>query len=81
VGSCCSWDTPQISTVAAASSLAGGLAWEPWVLVAARCAQGVGGAALMPASLSLVTTIFAEGEERNRAVGVYGAMGRALGSF
>jgi EmrB/QacA subfamily drug resistance transporter len=59
----------------AISSLAGGLAWEPWVLVAARCAQGVGGAALMPASLSLVTTICAEGAERNRAVGVYGAMG------
>jgi EmrB/QacA subfamily drug resistance transporter len=59
----------------ATASLAGGLAWEPWVLVAARCAQGAGGAALMPASLSLVTTVFAEGEERNRAVGVYGAMG------
>jgi MFS family permease len=37
----------------AASSLAGGLAWEPWVLVAARCAQGAGGAALIDAGLPL----------------------------
>jgi EmrB/QacA subfamily drug resistance transporter len=59
----------------ALASLLGGLAWEPWVLVAARCAQGAGAAVLVPASLSLVTTVFAEGEERDRAVGVYGAMG------
>jgi MFS family permease len=44
------------------------------VLVAARLLQGVGGAALVPASLALVATTFAEGEERNRAMGVYGAM-------
>ena len=58
----------------AAASLLGGLAWAPWVLVAARLLQGVGGAALVPASLALVATTFAEGEERNRAMGVYGAM-------
>src|SRR5215210_6839864 len=58
----------------AAASLWGGLAWVPWVLVAARLLQGVGGAALVPASLALVATTFAEGEERNRAMGVYGAM-------
>jgi len=58
----------------AAASLLGGLAWTPWVLVAARLLQGVGGAALVPASLALVATTFAEGEERNRAMGVYGAM-------
>ncbi len=58
----------------AAASLWGGLAWALWVLVAARLLQGVGGAALVPASLALVTAIFAEGEERNRAMGVYGAM-------
>src|SRR5215211_161009 len=62
----------------AASSLVGGLTWEPWILVAARFIQGVGAAALVPASLSLLTAIFAEGEERNRAIGVYGAMA-ALG--
>ena len=62
----------------AAASLVGGLSWEPWVLVVARFLQGVGAAALVPASLSLLTAIFAEGEERNRAIGVYGAMA-ALG--
>jgi MFS family permease len=40
--------------------------------------QGVGAAAFVPASLSLLTAIFAKGEERNRAIGVYGAMA-ALG--
>jgi len=62
----------------AASSLVGGLTWEPWILVFARFIQGVGAAALVPASLSLLTAIFAEGEERNRAIGIYGAMA-ALG--
>jgi len=61
-----------------ASSLIGGFAWEPWVLVLAHFIQGVGAAALVPASLSLVTAIFAEGQERNRAIGIYGAMA-ALG--
>lgn len=59
----------------ALASLIGGLSWEPWMLVAARASQGVGGAALVPSSLSLVTTTFAEGPERNRALGVYGAVG------
>jgi EmrB/QacA subfamily drug resistance transporter len=59
----------------ALASLVGGLSWEPWILVAARALQGVGGAALVPSSLSLVTTMFAEGPERNRALGVYGAVG------
>ena len=62
----------------AAASLVGGFAWEPWILVAARFIQGVGAAALVPASLSLLTAIFAEGEELNRAIGIYGAMA-ALG--
>jgi EmrB/QacA subfamily drug resistance transporter len=57
-----------------AASLLGGLACAPWVLVAARLLQGVGGAALVPASLALVAATFAEGEERNRAMGFYGAM-------
>src|ERR687889_1362075 len=61
-------------SVFAAASLWGGLAWAPWVLVAARLLQGVGGAALVPASLALLTTTFAGGEERTRAMGVYGAM-------
>jgi EmrB/QacA subfamily drug resistance transporter len=60
------------------SSLLGGLAPSPFVLVFARVLQGVGAAAFVPASLSLLTSIFSEGEERNRAVGVYGGMA-ALG--
>ena len=62
----------------ATASIIGGLSWEPWVLIVARFLQGIGAAALVPASLSLLTTIFPEGEERNRAIGVYGAMA-ALG--
>ncbi len=60
------------------SSLVGGLAPSPWVLISARVLQGVGAAAFVPASLSLLTATFTEGEERNRAIGVYGAMA-ALG--
>ena len=60
------------------SSLLGGLAPSPWVLISARILQGGGAAAFVPASLSLLTAIFAEGEERNRAIGFYGAMA-ALG--
>src|ERR687896_1126285 len=60
------------------ASLVGGLAPSPWVLISARVLQGVGAAAFVPASLSLLTAIFAKGEERNRAIGVYGAMA-ALG--
>jgi EmrB/QacA subfamily drug resistance transporter len=61
-----------------AASVLGGFAWEPWILVFARFIQGVGAAALVPASLSLLTAIFAEGQERNHAIGIYGAMA-ALG--
>jgi MFS family permease len=44
------------------------------LLIAARAMQGFGGAILSPASLSIITTSFAEGSERNRALGVWGAM-------
>ena len=59
------------------ASLVGGFAPSPWVLVVARFLQGAGGAALVPASLSLLTAVFPQGEERNRAIGVYGAMAAA----
>lgn len=59
------------------ASLVGGLAWAPWVLVAARFLQGIGGAALMPAALALITTTFTEEDERSRAVGFYAAMAGA----
>ena len=59
----------------ALASAAGGLAGAPGVLVAARAVQGLGGAVLGPATLSLITTMFAEGPERNRALGAWGAAG------
>jgi EmrB/QacA subfamily drug resistance transporter len=45
------------------------------LLIGARALQGLGGAALSPASLAIVTTSFAEGAERNRALGIWGALG------
>jgi EmrB/QacA subfamily drug resistance transporter len=62
------------------SSLAGGLAQSQATLIIARAAQGLGGAVIAPASLSILTTTFAEGAERNRAVGIWGAMGGAGGA-
>ncbi|XVV01841.1 MFS transporter [Actinosynnema sp. CA-248983] len=55
--------------------LAGGLAVDQGVLVAARAAQGLGGALLTPATLALIGSGFAEGPERNRALSVWGAAG------
>ncbi|QEU93224.1 MFS transporter [Streptomyces kanamyceticus] len=57
------------------SSLAGGLATGPGLLIAARAVQGVGGAFLFPATLTLVGTLFAEGRDRDRAYSVWGAAG------
>ncbi|MEU8140131.1 MFS transporter [Streptodolium elevatio] len=59
------------------SSLVGGLAEEPGVLIAARAVQGVGGALLGPAILKLLNTSFAEGRDRNRALSVWGAVASA----
>jgi EmrB/QacA subfamily drug resistance transporter len=64
----------------ALASLAGGLAHSQAMLIAARAAQGVGGAVIAPASLSILTSTFPEGRERNRAVGIWGAMGGAGGA-
>jgi len=58
----------------ALASLAGGLATSSGMLIAARAVQGLGAALLSPAALSLVTVIFSEGAERNRALGVWGAV-------
>jgi EmrB/QacA subfamily drug resistance transporter len=55
------------------SSLLCGFAWSAGSLVAFRALQGLGGALLAPAALSLLMTTFAEGRERNRALGIYGA--------
>ena len=61
------------------ASLACALADSRGLLISARALQGVGGAILSPATLSIVTSSFAAGPERNRAVGMWGAMG-ALGA-
>jgi EmrB/QacA subfamily drug resistance transporter len=57
----------------ATSSLLCGLAWSAGSLIAFRGVQGLGGALLAPAALSLLMTTFAEGRERNLALGIYGA--------
>ena len=65
-----------------AASLAGGFATSQAWLLAARAVQGAGGALVAPAALALIVTIFAEGQARNRAMGVYAAMsggGAAVG--
>ena len=56
-----------------ASSLLCGIAWSEGSLIAFRALQGLGGALLAPAALSLLMTSFAEGRDRNRALGIYGA--------
>ncbi|MEO5950491.1 MAG: DHA2 family efflux MFS transporter permease subunit [Candidatus Saccharimonadales bacterium] len=73
-------------TVFAVASLLAGLAQSPEMIIAFRALQGLGGALLSPAALSLVLTIFKEGPERNRALGVWsmvaaggGAVGLLLG--
>ncbi len=59
--------------VFSAASLAGGLAHDPVLLVAARVVQGAGAALVAPAALSLITTGLRRGPQRNRALGMYGA--------
>jgi len=64
------------------ASFLGGLATSEWWLLAARALQGVGGAIVTPTALSLITTNFQEGAERNRAFGVFAAVsgsGAAIG--
>ena len=56
-----------------ASSLLCGLAWSEASLITFRALQGLGGAMLAPAALALLMTTFAEGRERNVALGIYGA--------
>src|SRR4051794_10910545 len=66
--------------VFAGASLAGGLSTSQGMLIGARALQGLGGAIVAPATLSILTTTFAEGAERNRALGYWGAMGAAGGA-
>src|SRR3954470_8249411 len=62
------------------ASLAGGLAQSEGWLIAARAVQGLGAAIISPAALSIVTTTFAAGDERNKARGVWGAVAGAGGA-
>jgi EmrB/QacA subfamily drug resistance transporter len=62
------------------SSLAGGFATTSWMLLAARAVQGVGGALAAPAALALLTTIFPEGPERVRAIGLFTTVSAAGGA-
>jgi EmrB/QacA subfamily drug resistance transporter len=62
-------------------SLAGGFATNATWLIAARAAQGVGAAIVAPTALSLIADTFREGSERNRALGVYGAVAGAGGAL
>jgi len=57
------------------SSLIGGFAGSSGVLVAARLAQGLGAAMMLPAALSILTTTFKEGSDRTRALGIWGGVG------
>jgi EmrB/QacA subfamily drug resistance transporter len=58
-----------------AASLVCGLAQSEGMLIASRAVQGFGGAIISPAALSIVMTSFEEGAERNKALGVWGALG------
>jgi EmrB/QacA subfamily drug resistance transporter len=64
----------------AVASLAAGFAATEAQLIAARAAQGLGAAIISPAALSIVTTIFSDGAERNKALGVWGAVAGSGGA-
>ena len=62
------------------ASFAGGIAQSETWLIAARAVQGLGAAIVSPAALSIITTTFSEGPERNRALGIWGAVAGAGGA-
>ncbi len=64
----------------AIASLVGGFAESEATLIAARAVQGLGAALLSPAALSIVTTTFSDGAERNKALGVWGAVAGSGGA-
>jgi EmrB/QacA subfamily drug resistance transporter len=64
----------------AAASLAAGFASTEGQLIAARAAQGLGAAVISPSALSIITTTFRDGSERNKALGAWGAVAGAGGA-
>ena len=64
----------------ALASLAGGFAASEGQLIAARAVQGLGAAIISPAALSIVTTTFSDGAERNKALGAWGAVAGSGGA-
>jgi EmrB/QacA subfamily drug resistance transporter len=66
--------------VVAVASLAAGFAVTQGELIAARAAQGLGAAIISPAALSIVTTLFRDGAERNKALGAWGAVAGSGGA-
>src|SRR5215211_4282661 len=63
-----------------AASLVAGLAQSTEVLIAARAIQGFGAALILPSTLSILAMTFPEGQERNRALGIFGAVGGSSAS-
>src|SRR5262249_61054741 len=64
-----------------AASLGCGLANSDGLLIALRGLQGLGAAVVLPAALSIVMNMFAEGAERNKALGLWGAIGASGATF
>src|ERR671910_1540590 len=62
------------------ASLLCGLAWSDASLIGARAFQGVGAAVMTPTALSIIATTFEEGSERNKAFGIWGALGAIGGT-
>jgi EmrB/QacA subfamily drug resistance transporter len=58
-----------------AASLLCGLAWSDDALIGSRAFQGIGAAIMTPTALSIITTTFEEGAERNKALGIWGGLG------
>jgi EmrB/QacA subfamily drug resistance transporter len=68
-------------TVLAVASLVAGLAHNAAILIGARGLQGLGAALIAPAALSILTSTFAEGPERNKALGVWGSLAGVASIF
>src|SRR3954454_20579836 len=63
------------------ASLACGLSTNEWTLITMRWLQGIGAAIILPAALSIVMNMFEEGAERNKALGLWGAVGATGATF